>query len=440
MPPNLDLNRPRTSPLANVCSPALLDMLHSLAGILDVEGKWFSISHSWDEFFARTNRPDWRRDVLLPKTLFELFPDDEQRQMFRKLLAAMAEGKLEQHAQVVEFGSGMKALHLHVVIRPLWDDGTHIGYLFQGNDVTREHLNRIALLDRDRRMRELQIVIEEQKQRLETVIVRGRERDEKLQELQVQLEQKGTDQTEALARKTLEHSQEVNALHEEIARLTTEFAQQRAELKAECERLVQEASTMPAPQVVSNGTALRQLTGELAEEYGNLLTGVLGHSTLAAAELGDAHTAVEDLRAIERAARTAAKLTRKLAALSGTSRQHSATELKACVQGYFKRHHVEAEINVPNEPCDVQVDAAALEVMLDAITGAAPSGLWNIEREAHAVRLIVLPETPLLEATRNDLLFAQEVARAYGGEIAFEANQVVVEIPLAGEDKSQIEN
>lgn len=431
MPPNLDLNRPRTSPLANVCSPALLDMLHGLAGILDAEGKWFSLSHSWDEFFSRANRPDWRREALLSKTLFELFPDDEQRQMFRKLLASMAEGKLEQHAQVVEFGSGMKALHLHVVIRPLWDEGSHIGYLFQGYDVTRDHLNRIALLDRDRRMRELQIVIEEQKQRLETVISRGRERDEKLHELQLKIEQKGTDQTEALARKTLEHSREVNALHEEIARLTAEFAQQRAELRAECERLVQEASAMPAPPAASDGSVLRQLTGELAEEYGNLLTGVLGHSTLAAAELGDAHMAVEDLRAIERAARTAAKLTRKLAALSGTGKQHGATELKACVQGYFKRHHVDTELSAPNEPCEVQVDAAALDVMLDAIFRAASSGLWTIGREAHAVRLIVLPETPLLEATRNELLLAQEVARAYGGEIAFEAHQIVVEIPVA---------
>ena len=402
------------------------------------------------------------------------------------MLAAMAEGKLDQHAQVVEFGTGMKALHLHVVIRPLWHDGTLMGYLFQGYDVTREHLNRIALLDRDRRMRELQTVIEEQKQRLETVLLHSRERDEKLAELQAQLEARGTEQIEVQARKTLEHSQEVNALQAEIdhlnstyaqqlgelqaqleakgteqvevqARKTLEhsqevnalqaeldhlnsnYAQQLAELRAECEKLTQEATTKPAPQAVSNGDVLRHLAGELAEEFGNLLTGVLGHSTLAAAELGDEHTAVEDLRAIERSARTAAKLTRKLAALSGSSKAHGTTELKACVQGYIKRHHVEAELSTPKEPCDVQVDTAALEVMLDAITGAAAAGLWNIERVDHTARLIVLPESPLLEATRNNLVFAQEVARAYGGEIAFEANQVVVEIPLAT-DKSQIEN
>ena len=488
MPPNLDLNRHRFSPLANVCPPTLLDALQGAAGILDTEGKWFSISHSWDEIVGRTNRPDWRRDALLGKSFFELFPDDEQRQMFRKLLASMGEGKLDQHAQVVEYGSGAKALHLHIHIKPLWEEGGLNGYFVQCTDVSREYMNRIALLDRDRRMRELQTLIEEQKLRLETVISRGRERDDKLQALQAELERHSTSETESLAHKTLEHAQEISNLQQEIGRLTTEHAQEvnglREEiarataeqtqksdgvqeeivrlteahaqqvngLQAEIARLIAEHTqqinelkeeyappvviehSQPAPApVASNGDVLRHLTADLAEEYGNLLTGVLGHSTLAAAELGDSHTATEDLRAIERAARTAAKLTRKLSALSGAGRHRGTVELKACVQSYIKRNHLENGIVMPEQACEVPVDAAALEVILDAISSAAPGGLWSIEADGQNARLIHLTEASVPQAARDELLLAQEVARTYGGDVLVDGEQVVLAMPMAKE-------
>ena len=611
MPPNLDLNRHRTSPLANVCPPDLLDTLHGFAGLLDTNAKWWTISRSWDDFFARTNRPNWRREAMLGKTLFELFPDDDQRQMFRKLLASMGEGKLEQHAQVVEFGSGAKALHLNLVIRPLWEQGTLIGYFVQGMDVTREHLNRIALLDRDRRMRELQTVIEEQKQRIESVLTQGRERDERLHQLQTQVEHQSSEQTERLARKTLEHTQEVNQLHAELeqlanertrvaavsseeyerqirsaneahvrhfrefsnwaSRLNSAFREQPAEFPVRLCRLFRELTNCyfttfykfepdtqefllcahgDAPEIfrvaienkfvrirqgegpcgtaalhreplkfaqllmdenytpwvhlaqengynclwaiplrlddelfgvlqlyfkepdvewnaeqqllytslaqtavpllsaseksqaetesaaspavgnglVSDEATLRYLAAELAEAYRNLLTGVLGHSTLAAAEIGDAHAAVEDIHAIERAARTAAKLTRKLAALSGASKRSGVVEIGSYLQNYLKRNQLSDDAHAPAlpvAPCEVRSDMAALEVILDGITEYAgnsvreASCLWTVQCQDHVVTVTLLCDHALPKPTTlpQELLLAREAARANHGDI-----------------------
>jgi hypothetical protein len=433
VPPNLDLNRHRTSPLAAVCPPALLDALIGWAGLLDTDAKWYAISHSWDEFFGRTQRAEWRREALLGKTLFELFPDDDQRQMFRNLLTSISEGKLEQHVQVVEFGSGAKALHLLLHIRPLWEEGALIGYIAQGIDVTREHMNRIALLDRDRRMRDLQTVIDEQKQRLETVISRSREREDRFAVLQEQVEQKNTDQMETLAQRTLEHSQEVNAMQEAWEKQTTELMQQITELRAECERLQSNPQIQPAePPMVNTNGVMRSITAELAEEYSNLLTGVLGHSSLAAAELGDSHAAVEDVRAIERAARTAAKLTRKLSALSGSSKRGN-VELKSCLQSYFRRHNMDSQLTAPEDSCEVRVDAAALDVILDAIISISPSGLWSIECDDSSARLTILTEAPLSATAQDDLLLAREVAHAHGGELIAQDGEIVLSLPLVKE-------
>jgi hypothetical protein len=443
VPPNLDLNRHKTSPLAQACPSAWLDMLSGMAGVLEPEGKWYMISRAWDETFGRTGHSDWRREALLGKTFYELFPDDVQRQMFRKLMASMAEGKLEQHSQVVEFGSGSKALHVQLTVRPLWEESTLIGYFVQGTDVTREHLNRLALLDRDRRMRELQGVIEEQKLRLESVITRGRERDEKLRDVQDQMEQRVSEHMTMLAQKTMEHVREVSALHEEIEKLQTENGTLIASALA--------IQALPVPTPIANGKAnpddtLRVLTAELAEEYGNLLTGVLGHSTLAAAEIGDNHAAVDDIHAIERAARTAAKLTRKLSALSGAARRPTAIEFGAFLHGYLRRNQLWDETNppaLPSKPCELRTESSALEVMLEGLTEFAhvhaQGSPWQWALEAHDGEATLCLHCDLERRNAEfppQLLLAREVARSHGGEMEIKSGAIALSLPTNGQRES----
>jgi len=70
-------------------------------------------------------------------------------------------------------------------------------------------------------------------------------------------------------------------------------------------------NTVQSVTAVVKPEGFRTLAGSLSEEFGNLLTGVLGHSSLAEAEIGDGHAALNDIHAIERAARDAARLTRR---------------------------------------------------------------------------------------------------------------------------------
>jgi signal transduction histidine kinase len=555
VPPNLDPIAQKTSRLHLLCPAPLLDALPGVAGLLDTHAKWFALSRYWDRLMNRANRPEWSRDALREKPLYELFPDAKQQAQLKKVFASLAQGNLEQHSQTVEFGTGARALHVEMMLRPLSVNGTFAGVLVQLLDVTREHLNRIALLDRERKMRELQERTESQT----------------------------TDYAEAMARRTLEHSRDMTALHEEIERLSTEQATQMAETKETFEVALRQLGDKPAQQMrefselvarmagefrqqpqdfsaglcrvfkdvgasnfstlyvasagehefvlcdhcdapevfhlaaehgfirlaegegtvglsavqsepvkfshlldsadygpwahiaeengynclwaiplrmggetcgvmqlyyreedarlsedqqamlsalaqaaapllkashelaiqpSKNGAALhgdtedwRSVIGELAEEYGNLLTGVLGHSTLAAAELGETHAAREDLRAIERAARTAAKLTRRLAALSGAKEKATVVELGAYVQRYLEQHrlssHDKDHAALPVVPCEVRADVSALEVILDGIVEyawqsvspeAAP--LWTLMREDRAAHLTLLFDAP----------------------------------------------
>ncbi len=134
----------------------------------------------------------------------------------------------------------------------------------QGLDVTQEHRARAALFERERKLRELKTRADQQAA--------------------------------------------------EIAALQTKL-----DAAVSCE---QEARAVPDPSLT-----LRALAADLADEYGNLLTGVLGHVSLAVAELEDRPAALDDVRAIERAARGAARLTRRLAAVGSSLHRGSPVNL-----------------------------------------------------------------------------------------------------------------
>lgn len=613
MPPKLDFSRPVSSALRTLCPPSLLDALPGVAGLLDHDAKWYSVSSTWDSLLSRASRPEWLRDALLGKPFLDLFADERQRSVLRKVIASLVDGRLEQHAQTLEFGSGTRMLQVELILRPLHTGKEFAGMLVQVQDVTRYHLNRIALLDRERRMRELQEKTEAQ----------------------------ATDYTETVTRRTLEHAKEVTDLHEELERLSKEHeaqlaqisksdnaaarqhTQQQAQRAQEIATLTTRMTTVfheepqdfgmgfcklfkeisgcyftvlyehssdeqkfvlcdhfDAPEIFQaaveqgsvrmaedegpcglaaakgervkfdhllqnkayarwvhlardNGynclwalplyrdktifgviqlyyreqdvdltpeqqasytalaraavplvqasqelaaTALlakvslqddheaenwRRIIGEIAEEYGRLLTGMLGHSTLVAAEIGETHAAREELRAIERAARTAAKLTRRLASLSGQSENYVVVELGVYVQNYLKQRKSKSqdaeEVVVPAAPCKVRAEVTALEVILDGIREyvwrTMPKDtrpLWTLVREDHAVLLTLLFDGAPPPSSGNgnkksayrepfDFLLSREAARALGGKIEINADDghtvIALTLPLAEEEE-----
>jgi hypothetical protein len=190
--------------------------------------------------------------------------------------------------------------------------------------------------------------------------------------------------------------------------------------------------------------SFRMLAGGLAEEFGNLLTGVLGHSSLVAAEMGEEHTAIEDVRAIERAARNAAKLTRRLSAMSGASHKGgSVVDLTAYLRHYASAERAEyfgggTELILPEIPCPIHADTVGLEVIFDSLAEHAHTAImsetspsWELVIGERDVVLTLsyfgpaaLPvgwsDGQLPMHSRNqlpELLFAREAARALGGEL-----------------------
>jgi hypothetical protein len=592
-----------------ICPPTVLDALAGSSAILDTKANWVALSPLWDRFMGRASHPEWYREALVGKSLLELFPDQKQRNALRKSLASLAEGKLDEHVQTLEFGYGARALHVEMTFRPLRDGAKFAGTLVQLLDVTRDHLNRMALLDRERRMREIQ-------ERSET---------------------QSTEYAETMARRTLEHSREVSDLHEELERMARNHESEMAKLRGaqataalkQVEQVSQQSEEFAsvvgrmtrgfrenpegfgqslcrtfkevskcnfavlyayspdnhdyvmrdqwdAPDIfreaIDQGdirmaegegpcglTAQGQsavkfnhlteneayvpwahlardndyhclwaipvkagddqfgviqlyyhepdvnltdeeqavlvaaarsaapllfasedfanyaadisvsaktrddienwhrIMSELAALYGNFLTQVLGHSTLAASEIGETHSAREDLRAIERAARAAAKLTRRLASLSGSSDSSAIVELGKYVQTYLARNRLipkgGTEPILPAAPCEIRAEVTALETVFEgiveyagSITQSGSHPLWTLMQVGESVQLTVLCDvassmTNGRSASSEPLgfLLAREAAHALAGDIAVESENghtaMILTLPLAEDEK-----
>jgi len=108
---------------------------------------------------SRANRPEWNREALLGSSVYDLFSDHKQRSLLKKVIASLVEGRLIS-TQTLEFDSGAKSASDRDDLSPVATKRVARRMLVQLQDVTRDHLNRIALLDRERRLREVQERVE----------------------------------------------------------------------------------------------------------------------------------------------------------------------------------------------------------------------------------------------------------------------------------------
>jgi hypothetical protein len=170
------------------------------------------------------------------------------------------------------------------------------------------------------------------------------------------------------------------------------LALKKPELKPEPAQVATAATDEAAPKVAVVDDSFRVITGELADQFGNLLTGVLGHASLVAAELSDENAAKEDVGAISRAARTAARIAKQMTVLCGAAR-HAGAHIDAA---RWLKSYVESEpddlfaqgkpgLDMVDEHCMVTGDPATLEIILEGmsehcangISGEAPP-LWKL--------------------------------------------------------------
>jgi hypothetical protein len=568
VPPNLDISRTSPQPQWNSRFLELLDRSTGPVCVLDPEGNIAAAGTSWDDFASRSGRTDLTREQITGRKLRNLLPDDEQRSALQAVLASAAAGAQDSLTLTSELGTGGKLLTLNLHVQAIREDDRLTGYLVQGTDVTAEHLSRLALLDRERKLRELRTAFQRQTEeigslqnQLESV---GERRDDAVgallhafeserenfatafcrlsmkagnalfaalsvyapetQRLRFAAEHNAPDYPRLIAEAGLaelamgegpagitaqkkcptpfQHllSREDFAAWKPIARelgancvwvfpigddrglygvLQLYYAAEEAAIPLEpyavltalCElaapllRVHDAWNAAAATQVASSKPAgFRMLASGLAEEFANLLTGVLGHSSLIAAGMGEGHAALNDVRAIEKAARGAARLTRRLTALCG-SVHHGPAPLDAAayLRTYVVRDRADffaagpAALELPEGRFQIPVEGATLEVILDGMAEHArtvsrgPSPVWSLQAKGDTVRIALTYEgTPSLppewsgetgiahsRGQVSELLFAREAATAAGGEIAIEEQAertiLIFTIPLVPE-------
>lgn len=568
MPPNLDI--PRTpSPLER--NSRFLELLDCIAGpacLLDPEGKIAAAGTSWDDLAMRAGRMDLTREQITGRTLGNLLPDDEQRSALQAAMSAMAEGAQKPFTLTADFGSSGKVLTVQLHVQAIREDDRLDGYLVQGSDVTAEHLSRAALLDRERKLRELRAAAQRQTEEIASLQNQmqslSERRDHAAGALLHAFESEHENFAPALCRlaaeagnalfaalslylpqtQTLRHAAQHNApdyprlmleagLAEQLvgkgpAGITAQkrcptsfdhllsredFAAWRPVVKElgcnciwafpveddggfygvlELHYAAEEAALPLEPYAVltalcrlaapllrardawiasaiaqsasAKPSGFRVLASGLAEEYANLLTGVLGHSSLIAAEMGEGHGALDDVRAIEKAARGAARLTRRLSALCGNV-HHGPAPLDAAsfLQIYVTRDRANffpagpAALDLPEGRCPIPVEGSSLEVILDGMAehartvGSNAPPVWSLQVKDDAALLTLAYEgtpslppewssgtwTPHSRSLISELLFAREAAEAAGGELTVveeaERTLLVFTIPLAAE-------
>ena len=139
MPLNQEQRNKDISPLLRYCPQRILDTFHGFAGLLDPEFRLKAVSRSWDEAAYRAGRSDLTNASVLGSHVLDLIQDDEQRKFFRKILSSMARHELETFSQVVDISHSGTKLYAQIAIHPIWDEGIFVGYLVQGQDITRYH-------------------------------------------------------------------------------------------------------------------------------------------------------------------------------------------------------------------------------------------------------------------------------------------------------------
>lgn len=566
MPPNLDLPRSSRPVAANLRMEKMLELFFGMACTLDPDGSIRIVSENWDDLMSRTGRTDLLRDPVLGKPFLDLLPnDDVLRTSFCFALASLAEGKQKQLLQSADYGSAAKPFTVNYVFHALREDDKLTGYLVQGLDATHETVIRMALLDRERKLREIKSSYERQ--------------SEEISSLKKTLDGRisGHDQTVWVLLHAFQHDPQI--FSGELCRLAVEASDAMFATLAifspsrNCfhftahhnapgfHRLVMDADALeltsgegPSGIAVQNGCAtkfdhlleredftkwrplaeqngynciwvlpledqdglygalqlyfpepdklltvdqysalsvlcqtavpmlrvsdawnshsetttqaasheakpegFRVLAAGLSEEFSNLLTGVLGHSSLAVAEIGDSHAALNDIHAIERAARDAARLTRRLSAICGSARRGSSpVDLCHFVQHYAERDRANyfpdgpAGVSLSMSTCPVRADVTTLEVMLDGMaehartvmSGSTPE--WTLTSDGNAAQLTLTYSGTASQPTGwneggapahshnqvSEMFFAREAARNLGGDLSLNENGSTASITL----------
>ncbi|MCL4305873.1 hypothetical protein KJZ99_08150 [bacterium] len=247
-----------TTPLLRQVPQAALDAVFGAAGLVTADLKLSVVGRSWDEFMARSGRSDLARNALLGSSILLFFRNDEQRRVFESLLHSMHSDELGVHNQVVDLGTKEKPFYVQLHVQGLWQDGVFAGYFVHCLDITREHTNRLMLIERDREFQSLKEAVEKAETSARELQEKLRVSAEEIAQREAQLK-KVTEKSmrmERSSREALEHSEKAveksARLQHELDKLrkqqseNTQAAQELEKQSAECTRLTRALETAQA--------------------------------------------------------------------------------------------------------------------------------------------------------------------------------------------------
>jgi hypothetical protein len=582
VPPRLDIPKPEPTDQSKVNWQSFLDALHRFACQLDTHERITAVGASWEDFVRLSGRPELASKVRPGGAILDLFADEPQRNAFHTGIASLSEGQ-PYYAQILEWGTPQKPLTINLVVHPIHEEEQLTGYLVQGLDISQETVIRTALLDRERRLRDLRTAAERQLEEITSLKSRMQQQADEISQTKHQFDQASHTSDHAVACLLQAFAQSPQNIATDFCRLAAQTAQAQAAFltfydqdyhwsteiefaeadieylslaqiavpngcaikynhlldREDCAFVKDRASSyglkclwvfplddgqglfgtlhlyyteedmalpvdaytavtslchsvvpllhalghwpktvsaetlpdeaqiteaeaeampeaIPEPPVIAEAEkpeGFRVCAASLAEEFGNLLTGVLGHSSLVAAEMGDNNAAVSDIRAIERSARNAAKLTRRLFALCGSVRKTPVIlDLNAFIRDYAGRaEHSGPQLELADRQCLSTIEAIALEIILEGLENHARSAgheaaslRWQVSDKDDDVCITLHYPGPaalpnvwtngnLIGHSRTqipELIFARESARASGGDLMVEEEDGVTRMSL----------
>ena len=162
MPPNLDYISPDSS---RRNSPRFDDILNALPGIayvVDNEMRVQAVNHTWDEA-ARQYAADGILGVhIIGKPLLDAVSDEALRTFYEQVMRNILRGEVKDFSQVIDTNSTPEGQqHFHLDIRPLRGPGGIQGLLFHAVDCTKEYRTRLELMEKERKLANLQENIEQ---------------------------------------------------------------------------------------------------------------------------------------------------------------------------------------------------------------------------------------------------------------------------------------
>lgn len=275
-----------TTPLLRQIPQTALDAVFGAAALVSADTKLTVVGRTWDEFMARTGRSDLTRNAFLGSSILLFFRNEDQRRVFESLLQSMRSDELGVHTQVVDLGSKDKPFYAQLHVQGLWHEGVFVGYFVHCLDITREHANRLTLIDRDRDFQTQRDSIEkantsllELQEKLRTSAEEVAQREAQLRkvtEKSLRLE-KSTKESLERAEKAVEKS---SRLQHELDRLkkqqtdNTQAVQESERMQSEIARLSDErqASQSTIEDLEVQLDAARSEAARVSQEYQNATT------------------------------------------------------------------------------------------------------------------------------------------------------------------------